>query len=67
VGQKAWTEEKNEDDTGTNPYAFGYREQAKNLVVRKRTAVKEVGEHIFNSTCRPTVTMDDKIAINSLN
>ena len=57
---------KNEEEAGDNPYAFGYKEQAKNLVTRNRKQEKEVGQHIFSNTVRPVALIEDKVKINSL-
>jgi len=38
-----WSQIKNEEEAGNNPYAFGYKEIATNLVTRNRKLDKEVG------------------------
>jgi hypothetical protein len=38
IGKKAWKEAVNENILGSEPFAFGYAEQTKALVVRKRDA-----------------------------
>lgn len=61
-----WSQIKNEEEAGDNPYAFGYKEQAKKLVTRNRKQEKEVGQHIFSNTVRPVALIEDKVKINSL-
>jgi hypothetical protein len=61
-----WSQTKNEEEAGNNPYAFGYKEQAKNLVTRNRKQEKEVGDHIFSNTVRSFALIEDKVKISSL-
>jgi len=61
-----WSQIKNEEEAGNNPYAFGYKEIATNLVTRNRKLDKEVGQHVFSTTVRPIAMIEDKVKVNSL-
>ena len=61
-----WNQIKNEEEAGNNPYAFGYRQQERNLITRNRNKEKEVGQHIFSTTVRPIAIIEDKVQVKSL-
>jgi len=52
---------------GVDPFGKSSKEQLKAFFVRKRDKSLENPDQHFVSTCRPTVAMDDKVKIQTLN
>lgn len=64
-GKGAWDKLPNENRPGDEPYALSFPETARDQIERRRLPHKEIGNTLFDSTCRRSLPFEDKIKMNS--
>lgn len=65
-GKSPWNRLPNENPPGDDPYAMSFPETARSQIERRRHPEKEVGEVLFNGTCRRSLPFEDKVKVNSI-
>ena len=62
-----WSQCHNVPEPGVNPFTMSYPQMTAKTFQRRRNVEKEISDVPFNSTCRPSLPLDEKVKINSVN